>query len=290
MDKEIHILYKKIKKIGFEKVLEEKIMTREMLIKILFSMLQMNFQKQEKKIIRTIIKENIASQVFNEQKLGIIADTHIGSKKENWQYIEAAYETFHQEKITSILHLGDIFEGYPVHYKQNIKEFQKKSFQQIESFTKNYPKGFQTFGVLGNHDDMLNSVKINLQKEIATARPDFTIVGRSLAYIKCQDKLISLKHPVFKRKNELLNYYGNCYLHLFGHSHLYELERINAKLKVPTLSDSHPGKKVLDAKDLSGFLILEFLEQNILVHRYIFEQENPKLLLTKSLKDGILGN
>lgn len=44
-------------------------------------------------------------------KLGIISDTHIGSKYFNYQAFEDSIEMFNREKVDAIYHAGDVIEG-----------------------------------------------------------------------------------------------------------------------------------------------------------------------------------
>jgi predicted phosphodiesterase len=44
-------------------------------------------------------------------KFGLIGDTHIGSETFRPEYLDRAYEVFHEEGIDTILHVGDVVEG-----------------------------------------------------------------------------------------------------------------------------------------------------------------------------------
>lgn len=85
---------------------------------------------------------------LHEKKVGVLADLHIGNQ-ENWNYIKSACSFFEQNKIKSILLLGDSFDGMS---NQALKENRKDAYySQINQFQSNFSDFFNLYVLLGNH-------------------------------------------------------------------------------------------------------------------------------------------
>jgi len=87
-------------------------------------------------------------------KLGLISDTHLCSVAERLDLLEAAYDDFVKQGITTVIHAGDIMDGWDV-FKGHIQSVKvvggtKQAVYCIE----NYPqrKGIKTYFIGGNHD------------------------------------------------------------------------------------------------------------------------------------------
>ena len=78
-------------------------------------------------------KEDYSSFEINAKKILIIADTHIGSRKENLSYIDMAYEKGINENVKACLHLGDLVQGV---YDKNHDDLN----YQIKTLDKVYPE------------------------------------------------------------------------------------------------------------------------------------------------------
>lgn len=89
-----------------------------------------------------------------EGKLGIISDTHLCSQAERLDIVNAAYDRYVEEGITTVLHAGDISDGWQVYrgHEQHIKV--AGCHNQAKYVIENYPsrKGVTTFFIGGNHD------------------------------------------------------------------------------------------------------------------------------------------
>lgn len=87
-------------------------------------------------------------------KLGLISDTHLCSNAERLDIIEAAYTRYEEEGITTVIHAGDISDGWEVYrgHAQNIKTAGCQN--QAKYVIEHYPrrKGIHTFFIGGNHD------------------------------------------------------------------------------------------------------------------------------------------
>ncbi len=88
-------------------------------------------------------------------KLGLISDTHYCSVAERPDLVEKAYTRFENEGITTVIHAGDVMDGYGV-FKGHNQEVKVVGGQaQAEYVVRHYPvrKGMKTFFISGNHDN-----------------------------------------------------------------------------------------------------------------------------------------
>lgn len=86
--------------------------------------------------------------------LGCISDTHLASDADRLDLVEQAYDGFEKEGITTVLHAGDITDGWEV-YKGH-GQFVKTGGAQNQAVycKKHYPKrdSILTYFIGGNHD------------------------------------------------------------------------------------------------------------------------------------------
>lgn len=86
-------------------------------------------------------------------KLGLISDTHLCSNADRLDICEKAYDRFAEEGIKTVIHSGDIVDGWEVYrgHSQNIKT--AGAHNQAKYAVKYYPqrKGIKTFFITGNH-------------------------------------------------------------------------------------------------------------------------------------------
>lgn len=209
-----------------------------------------------------------------------IADTHIGHRKENLDYLYIMYDYAIENNIHLILHLGDLLEG-KADTKMSLKE-------QLEYFKDYYPyeKEIKNIIVFGNHEeDFVIDEAIDLSSYIKYNRDDMIPLGFG------------------ERKIKLDNGYGYIYMlhqgninantpgiRLFGHSHRYKyVSKPNiALITVPTLSDRphNPGP------GLPGALELEIVKrnnnQNTLLTNHLVITEKQKVKNISRMQQGII--
>lgn len=86
--------------------------------------------------------------------LGLISDTHLCSDADRLDLCEQAYDNFAREGIKTVLHAGDIMDGWTVY--PGHEQFVKVIGGQAQAIycMKNYPKrdGIKTYFIGGNHD------------------------------------------------------------------------------------------------------------------------------------------
>jgi predicted phosphodiesterase len=83
-------------------------------------------------------------------KFGAIGDTHIGSKWERLDVLNALYEIFEGEGVTEVFHTGNTIEGEGTYNRQDIRVHGMEN--QVEYFLEHYPqrKGTTTRYITGD--------------------------------------------------------------------------------------------------------------------------------------------
>ncbi len=192
---------------------------------------------------RVIETESKCQQVFNINeknsfKFIVISDTHFGSVFENIEYLNYVYEYATKNGIKYILHAGDLIEGSYDDFGRCKDEY-KTIDSQIEHVFKDYSydKNIKNMILLANHDVYsIYHYGIDIAP-LLKEREDFQILGYRCAYIKVNDKYISLKHEISRLKNKLKDYL--TLIDFIGHSHQYRCNynKTNTRIRVPTLSN-----------------------------------------------------
>ncbi|MCI9279629.1 MAG: hypothetical protein HFJ02_02370 [Bacilli bacterium] len=225
---------------------------------------------QKRKKLLCKIKKLLFLITINES-IGLISDTHIGSKDENFEYIKKTYDFFYQKGISKVLHTGDLFDGLCEH--QNIYEKSKKNAicqSQLDHLLKEYPGGFENFIILGNHDEDFLRLNDSILDSLFLDREDFIYLGTNVGYLKWYDKTIVMKH-----QNE--DAFASDLI-LKGHAHFFSYPEFKKTLRLPSLSDNHPGK-IQNRNQLPGFIICENENNNYFFDYYIFQEGLMKRVL-----------
>lgn len=266
---------------GFESVLKKSRYSRSELLGILeIVRYYKTTSKHNQTKLQRLIRNNCFSYFLEADKIGVLSDTHIqtASGKTNWDYIYWCYDFFASKGIKDVFHLGDMFDGYYMYkYLNDNNYFQNICHEQLEEFHKNYPEGFNTYVVFGNHDAQFYKVSIDLYKILSNLRLDVIPLGYEVAYIDWCDQSVLLKHPA-KCKDLLHPPVLNADIKLFGHSHFYTYDVVNSRIKVPTCSNNHPnGTRFGNSR--AGFLILEKNDESFSLERYVFEESGYQKIL-----------
>ena len=134
---------------------------------------------------------------LNPYKVGLIADTHFGSTKQQLTLTHKAYDIFAKEKVLMVLHAGDISDGDGTVYSgHRFEMFLHGVDNHINYICENYPKAkFPTKFILGNHDESFyKSSGIDIGKRISEKRKDLEYMGLYGAYIHIGKLKIYLMH------------------------------------------------------------------------------------------------
>lgn len=149
---------------------------------------------------RSVPTLSIKQHEKNRIRLGVISDTHCGSKafmkKEMQHFINTAYDDY---DVRTILHAGDMLAGNKVYKGQEAELEVWGCSDQCDILTESLPerKGLQYIGILGNHDvDFIKSNGADPAKAIGKARSDIRILGhiKSKFVIEKYDLEIEIAH------------------------------------------------------------------------------------------------
>ena len=131
---------------------------------------------------------------------GLVSDTHLGSKFERLDALEAMYDRFQQAGVHAVFHVGDLTDGSHVYRGQEFEQNVLGQQAQIDYAIKKYPKrpGIQTIAISGNHDlKMYEGSGADPLVPIARSRKDITYIGQYAARINMGDKVVmDMLHPM----------------------------------------------------------------------------------------------
>lgn len=142
-----------------------------------------------------LIKHHITDNTFT---FAIVSDTHLCSTEERLNELHTFYDICRKEKISVILHIGDLVAGQNVYRGQ---ENELKVFgadNQAKYVIDYYPKvdGITTYFITGNHDlSHYDKTGNDLGYTIASARPDMVYMGKYNAEIMFGNIRVRMVHP-----------------------------------------------------------------------------------------------
>lgn len=132
-------------------------------------------------------------------KIGLVSDTHGGSRYQQLTYLHSAYDYFERNEIPDVLHTGDWTAGSDrMHPGMSYEVFAHGGDEQAEYVAEHYPSrpGITTHGISGNHDHShMKANGQNVLKAIAKERPDIKYLGMSGAYMTINGIRFYLHHP-----------------------------------------------------------------------------------------------
>lgn len=168
----------------------------------------------------------------------VISDLHLCNKLDRIDLLYKAYEYADKNKLKYVINLGDVFDSYMPHNKNDLKI--KTLSKQVEYVIDNYPYSdtIKTLVLYGNHDYYS---KLYYHKDIvkwfSDERCDLINLGYGENYINIKDNYVKLQHEIDYLKNYKKNL--ETYITLLGHYHNYKV-RINDNniyVYAPSLSD-----------------------------------------------------
>jgi predicted phosphodiesterase len=132
-------------------------------------------------------------------RLGVVSDTHLGSKHQQLSHLHSSYDDFEREGIDLVLHAGDITTGNGRLYRGQLFDvFLHGADAQRDYTVENYPHrpGVITKFIGGNHDDShFKDSGYDICKHIADEREDLEYLGYALATIEIHGIKVMLFHP-----------------------------------------------------------------------------------------------
>jgi len=120
----------------------------------------------------------------DEITIGIVSDTHLGSREEALPELHAIYQEFEARGIDTVLHAGDLTAGVGI-YRGQVQNGLLPGLhtykEQVEYATEQYPRidGIQTYIIAGNHDVEGEAGRIGADpvQAVCHRRRDFTYCG-----------------------------------------------------------------------------------------------------------------
>lgn len=225
---------------------------------------------------------------FNDSKLGVISDLHIGNIAENFDYINRAFNLFSDNGITSVICLGDLLDGYSEIERKRISNDNLMAdicYKQILDFALKYPEGMNTYTILGNHEDKFETVGLDVWKLIDLYRKDFHMLGYGASYIDFNGAIFYLEHPV--KCSRMIPPKYDYDLLLKGHSHFFKYrEELNA-LSITTCSDVRTAYGRIDSLMEPGCAIISNLGDSYQVEGYAFLDDKSEKVLNITKKKNI---
>lgn len=150
-----------------------------------------------KSVETTFHEYNRYYEVNKTFRIGLVSDTHIGSKFWQKSHLDAAYDHMFIMGVTEVFHAGDITDGF---YKDRMSEtYLYGADEQVDEVVLKYPKreGMINRFILGNHDAThIRNGGTNIGRAISNRRDDMIYLGQDYAKIWLTDKVdLDLIHP-----------------------------------------------------------------------------------------------
>lgn len=217
-------------------------------------------------------------------KLGLVSDTHLCSDAERLDLIEAAYDRFVDEGITTVLHSGDLMDGWEV-YRGHVQHIKVAGcHNQAEYCIKHYPErpGVKTYFIAGNHDnksfeklgtDQCSLVVSGFQhnNRWVEGRKDMVYLGQYSRVLNFPNEVTvqllhphgggtySKSYPQQKRAREMRSD-SRPNLQMSGHFHTFSwiMEDYTAMIAMPGFQDETEFFVRLGFGRAMGYCILEY--------------------------------
>lgn len=133
-------------------------------------------------------------------RIGIISDTHFGSKWTQYSSLRNFYEVCGAAGVTDIYHAGDLDDGSDkMHVGVVYEHHVVGGDAHIDNIVANYPHidGITTHFITGNHDASFGKAAgINIGLLISERRQDMHYLGRDIAHVQLTPNCkLELRHP-----------------------------------------------------------------------------------------------
>ena len=159
----------------------------------------------------------------------VISDTHFGNIGERFDIIGELYDYAIRNNIYSILHLGDLIEGYNCEINNTDELKMIDPLETVKYIATNYPKdsSIVNYILLGNHDfRTIATHGFDIAVALEKARLDMEFLGYNNATIQMNKDCIGLQHPTLMKDNatydiDFVRYHkgSNPAICLRGHNH-----------------------------------------------------------------------
>lgn len=192
----------------------------------------MVFKKNTSKINSTS-KRKIDDPRLNHNQICVVSDTHFGNKLNQLHLLNAVYEEAYNRGIKTVLHVGDLVDGYYTNRKENPRlQFLHGFDEQVGYVVDMYPEidGMTTYYILGSHDEThYKNGQATANEWIRRCRKDMIYLGQDIGEINIDSVKIILDHPgdgsaqaisyKAQKRIEILEPHSKPKLLLIGHYH-----------------------------------------------------------------------
>lgn len=168
-----------------------------------------------------------------DERIGLISDTHFGSKMEGVRQLEQMYDDFADAAVEQVFHCGDMVDGERV-YRGHRRYLKDHGYEeQARNVIDNYPerKDITTYFITGNHDlSFYIHSGADIGNYIAAERDDLEYMGMYYARYQEGSFKFDVIHPSgggfysksygiqkWLRNNEMPSTYPDVFG--FGHWH-----------------------------------------------------------------------
>jgi len=130
-------------------------------------------------------------------KIGVVSDTHLGSRYQQLTSLHKFYKICQEENIREIFHCGDILDGQHIYKGQEYELFMHGVDAQVNYAIENYPdhNDITTYFICGNHDESHYKLSgVDVGQQIAKERKDMKYKGFHGAYFNIKGVNIYLHH------------------------------------------------------------------------------------------------
>jgi len=133
-------------------------------------------------------------------KLGLVADTHLGSKYQQLTLLHDAYNIFDDRDVDTIFHSGDFIDGTGMYREQVQESFLHSAVEQRKYAEDVYPRpkkqGLKTHLIGGQHDrSIYKKDGYDVLEHIAEHRKDIIYHGFFSHSFYFKGLLVQLEHP-----------------------------------------------------------------------------------------------
>ncbi len=120
-------------------------------------------------------------------RIGIVSDTHLGSKQQQLSHLEDFYARCQAAGVTDVYHAGDLLAGDGVYKGQTGEIFQHGEDDQVDYAAEAYPRreGVRTHVIGGNHDLVfVMHGGADPIRQLAAMRDDIDYLGPYSAWVQ----------------------------------------------------------------------------------------------------------
>jgi len=136
----------------------------------------------------------------DEEPIGMLSDTHIGSKYWRPDLLEKYYQIAVEEGVHRFYHAGDIVDGERIYRGQVYDLYAHGHSAQVDAVVDEYPRldDVVTYYILGNHDlSFWKTAGADISREIGDRRDDLICLGHEEADIKIASDSINKIKSMF---------------------------------------------------------------------------------------------